>query len=134
MYSKLKAYVRSCDSCHRNKTSNQSLLVCSAARNSNRTFRTGEYGLFTALPETKENIDAVMVIVHKLTKLVIFIPARTNMAPVTIAKLFFNNWYRWFGLPQIIMSGRDGRFISKFWKELFRLMQTRLAVSTINHP
>jgi hypothetical protein len=31
----------------------------------------------TTLPVTKENHDAVMVIVDKLTKLVMFIPTRT---------------------------------------------------------
>ena len=88
----------------------------------------------TTLPETKANHDAVMVIVDKLTKLVMFIPTRTDMDTVTTAKLFFNHWYRWFGLPKKIISDRDGRFISKFWKELFRLTQTRLAMSTSHHP
>jgi hypothetical protein len=48
--------------------------------------------------------------------------------------MFFNHWYRCFGLPKKIISDRDGRFISKFWKELFRLTQTRLAMSTSRHP
>jgi hypothetical protein len=70
-----------------------------------------------------------MVIVDKLTKLVMFIPTRTDMVTVETAKKFFNHWYRWFGLPKKIISDRDGRFISRFWKELFRLTQTRLAMS-----
>jgi hypothetical protein len=87
----------------------------------------------TTLPVTKENNDAVMVIVDKLTKLVMFIPTRTDMDTVETAKKFFNHWYRWFGLPKKIISDRDGRFISRFWKELFRLTQTRLAMSTNHH-
>jgi hypothetical protein len=39
-----------------------------------------------------------------------------------------------FGLPKKIISDRDGSFISRFWKELFRLTQTRLAMSTSHHP
>jgi hypothetical protein len=35
-----------------------------------------------SLPETKGNHDAVMVIVDKLTKLVMFIPTRTDMDTV----------------------------------------------------
>jgi hypothetical protein len=88
----------------------------------------------TSLPETKSNHDAVMVIVDKLTNLVMFIPTRTDMDTVATAKMFFNHWYRWFGLPKKIISDRDGRFISKFLKELFRLTQTRLAMSTSHHP
>jgi hypothetical protein len=53
---------------------------------------------------------------------------------VGLAKPLFYNWYRWFGLPKKIISNRDGRFISRFWKELFRLTQTRLAMSTSHHP
>jgi hypothetical protein len=88
----------------------------------------------TSLPETKSNHDAVMVIVDKLSKLVMFIPTRTDMDTVATAKMFFNHWYRWFGLPKKIISDRDGRFVSKFWKELFRLTQTRLEMSTSHDP
>jgi hypothetical protein len=45
----------------------------------------------TTKPETKANRDARMVIVDKLTKLVVFIPTRTDMGTVTTAKLFFNH-------------------------------------------
>jgi hypothetical protein len=83
---------------------------------------------------TEENHDAVMVIVDKLTKLVTFIPTRTDMDTVETAKKFFNHWYRWFGLPKKVISDMDGRFISRFWKELFRLTKTRLAMYTSHHP
>jgi hypothetical protein len=56
------------------------------------------------------------------------------MDTVETATKFFNHWYRWFGLPKKIISDRDGRFISRFWKELFRITQTRLAMSTSHHP
>jgi transposase InsO family protein len=48
--------------------------------------------------------------------------------------LFFKEWYRLYGLPRKIVSDRDGRFISKFWQELFRLTQVRLAMSSSHHP
>jgi hypothetical protein len=88
----------------------------------------------TTLLVRKENHDAVMVIVDKITKLVMFIPTRTDMGTVETAKKFFIHWYRWFGLPKKIISDMDGRFINRFWKELFRLAHTRLAMSTNYHP
>jgi hypothetical protein len=48
--------------------------------------------------------------------------------------LFFNHWYRHYGLPRKIVSVRDGRFVGKFWQELFRLTQVRLAMSSSHHP
>jgi hypothetical protein len=63
---------------------------------------------------TKENNDALMVIVDKLTKFVMFIPTRTDMDTAATAKNFFDHLYRWFGLPKKIISDRDGSFISRF--------------------
>jgi RNase H-like domain found in reverse transcriptase/Integrase zinc binding domain len=135
MYIELKAYVRSCDSCQRNKTSNQKPIgLLKPLEIPTVRFEQVSMDFITSLPETKANNDAVMVIVDKLTKLVMFIHTRADMDTVATAKMFFNHLYIWFGLPKKLISDRDGRFISKFWKELFRLTQTRLAMSTSHHP
>jgi hypothetical protein len=121
MYSKLKAYVRSCDSWQRNKTPNQKTIgLLKPLEIPTERFEQVSMDFIATLPVTKENHDAVMVIVDKLTKLVMFIPTRTDMDTVETAKKFLNNWYRWFGLPKKIISDRGGRFISRFEKELFR--------------
>jgi hypothetical protein len=75
-----------------------------------------------------------MVVVDRRTKMVMFIPTTTEVDAVGSAKLFFRNWYRLHGLPSKIISDRDGRLISKFWREPFRLMQTKLAMLTSHHP
>jgi hypothetical protein len=129
MYSELKAYVRSCYSCQRNNTSNQKPIgLLKPLEIPTVRFEQVSMDFITALPETKASHDAVMVILDKLTKLVTLIPTRTDMDTVTTAKLFFNHWYMWFGLSKETISDGDGRFISKFWKELFRLTQTRLGM------
>jgi hypothetical protein len=48
--------------------------------------------------------------------------------------LFFREVFRLHDLPRQIVSFRDGRFISVFWQELFRLVGTELPTSTIYHP
>jgi hypothetical protein len=75
-----------------------------------------------------------MVVVDRRTKMVMFIPTATEVDAVGSAKLFFRNWYRLHGLPSKIISDRDGRLISKFWREPFRLMQTKLAMLASHHP
>jgi hypothetical protein len=127
MYSKLKAYVRSCDSCQRNSTSNQKPIgLLKPLEFLTERCEQVSMDFITTFPMTKENHDAVMVIVDKLTKLVMFIPTQTDMDTVETAKKFFNHWYSWSGIPNKIISGRDGRFTSRFWNELFRLAHTRL--------
>ena len=41
---------------------------------------------------------------------------------------------RLHGIPKFIVSDRDGRFISKFWRELHTRMGTTLSFSTSFHP
>ena len=50
------------------------------------------------------------------------------------AQLVFDQWVRTFGLPAVIMSDRDPRFTGRFWRELWRLLDTKLAMSTAGHP
>jgi hypothetical protein len=99
MYSELKAYVRSCDSCQRNKTSNQKPIgLLKPLEIPTERFEQVSMDFITTFPVTKENHDAVMVIVYKRTKLVMFIPTRTDMDTVETANKFFSHLYRWFVL------------------------------------
>jgi hypothetical protein len=75
MYSELKAYVRSCDSCQRNTTSNQKHIgLLKPLEIPTERFEQVSLNFITTFPVTKENHEAVMMIVDKLTKLVMFIP------------------------------------------------------------
>jgi hypothetical protein len=135
MYSELKAYVRSCDSFQRNRTSNQKPIgLLKPLEIPTERFEQVSMDFITTFPVNKENHDAVMVILDEITELVMFISTRSDMDTVETAKKFFNHWFRWFGLPKKIISDRDVMFISIFWKELFRLTQTRLSMSTSHHP
>ena len=135
MYSEVKSYVRSCDSCQRNKSSSQKPIgLLQPLEVPTVRFEEISMDFIMSLPRTHAGNDAIFVIVDRLTKLVSFIPTTSDVDAVGAAKLFFNHWYRWFGLPRKIVSDRDGRFVSRFWRELFRLVQTRLAMSTSHHP
>ena len=41
---------------------------------------------------------------------------------------------RLHGIPESIVSDRDTKFTSIFWKELHRLMESKLLMSTTFHP
>ena len=50
-----------------------------------------------------------------------------------LAELYVNEIVRLHGIPVPIVSDRDPRFMSKFWKELQSALETRLNFSTSFH-
>ena len=86
------------------------------------------------LPVTRNNFDAIVVFVDRLTKKAIFCAANTSITAPEVAKIFFNNVFRYHGLPKVIISDRDTKFTSHFWKTLFEQLGTKLSMSTAFHP
>ena len=85
-------------------------------------------------PTTPSGHDTVYTVVDLLTKQVHFVPMKESISAHGVAMLFFNHIVRHHGLPKAIVSNRDRKFISRFWKTLFRLCGTALRMSTAYHP
>jgi hypothetical protein len=93
--------------------------------------------LITSLPTTKRGNDTIVVFVDKLSKMVHChaTPSKNGETKAPgMARMFFNNIVRLHGVPKKIVSDRDSRFTSHFWRELWRLLGTKLAMSTSFHP
>ena len=86
------------------------------------------------LPKTKEGFNAIWVIVDRLTKSAHFIAVRTNFSLETLAKLYVTHVVRLHGVPKSIVSDRDTRFTSNFWKCVQEELGTDLRFSTAFHP
>ncbi|CAI7913693.1 unnamed protein product [Closterium sp. NIES-54] len=63
-----------------------------------------------------------------------FIPTHTTARTEETAHLFLKHIISQHGIPTTLISDRDPKFTSKFWKELMSLMGTRLAMSSAYHP
>ena len=88
----------------------------------------------SGLPRTKNNHDSIWVIVDRLTKSAHFIPVLTTYSMDRLAELYTQNVVRLHGVPSSIISDRDRRFTSKFWKSLQEALGTRLKFSSAFHP
>jgi hypothetical protein len=63
--------------------------------------------LITQLP-ISNGYDAILMIVdHRCTRAAVFLPCKTTITGQEVAKLYYNNIYRWFGLPNKVISDRD---------------------------
>ena len=90
--------------------------------------------LITGLPNS-HGYDAVMVVVdHGLTKGATYSPCTKNIDSEGVTQLFFTNVFPRFGLHSKIISNRGPQFASAFARELTRLLQYDVTLSTAYHP
>ena len=86
------------------------------------------------LPRTQRKHDSIHVVVDHFSKMAHFLPCSQTFDASKVATLFFNEIVRLHGLSKMIVSDRDVRFTSYFWKTLWHKLGTKLKFSTAYHP
>ena len=70
----------------------------------------------------------------RLTKSAHFLPVKANDSLHTLSTLYIREIIRLHGVPLSIVSDRDPRFVSQFWKSLQAALGTQLHINTTFHP
>ena len=128
-------WCRVCDECQRNKPGNRAPaghlrpLPIPA-----QPWESMSMDLMTDLPVTDGGFDAVVVFCCRLSKMLHFAPCKKSVTAPELARLFVEHVFRLHGMPANIVSDRDPRFTSHFWRTVFRLLGTQLNMSTAFHP
>jgi hypothetical protein len=134
MASDVAEFCKSCGRCQMSKPSNQrpqgllqSLPVPS------KPWESVGIDFLGPLPPSEGN-NYLMVVICRLTSMVHLIPTRTEVKASEVAQLYHRNVWRLHGLPASIVSDRDSKFTSTFWRELHSAVGTKLLMSTAYHP
>ena len=78
--------------------------------------------------------DKIFVVVDRLTKYAHFMGIKKTDSGKQIAEILCKNIYKLHGFPKIIVSDRDTKFTSNFWKEFCKQIVITLNMSSTHHP
>jgi len=84
------------------------------------------------LPSSRH--DAVMTVVDSVSKRVHFILMHTTMTAEGAARLFLHQVWKLHSLLKCVISDHEPQFVARFTKELYCLLEIKLASSTAWHP
>jgi transposase InsO family protein len=77
---------------------------------------------------------SALVVVDRFSNRDRFIANHKDDTAMEVSMLFWNRVMADVGIPKIIISDRDPKFTSEFWRNLHDVLGTKLAFSTAYHP
>ena len=86
------------------------------------------------LPKTRKGNDVIWVIVDRLTKSAHFLSMKESYGAEQLAQLYVDEIVTKHGVPISIVSDRDARYTSRFWRTFQEALGTRLDLSIAYHP
>lgn len=135
MSSDVHDYVVSCDSCQRNKVEQRRTagLLRPPPVPDEPGYAINMDFVF-GLPRTRRGHTGYLSMTCRLSNWLQVALCNDTVTAERAAELVFNEWVVHYGLPAVIISDRDPRFTGRFWRELWRLLDTQLHMSTGGHP
>ena len=134
MWRSIQTYIRSCDSCQRNKAANHT--PAAPAQPLDRPTRPWESISidFMDLPTTSKGHDSVLVATDRFSRYVHIMPTTRTVSADGTVDLLLAGVVRLHGLPSSIVSDRDTRFTSALWQGMWAAFGTSLKMTTAHRP
>jgi hypothetical protein len=130
-------YVKGCTECQCHKVNNRPTkapLEPIWAKPKATPFETVAINFITKLP-VSQGYDSILTVTdHNCSKATIFIPCVEEILGEEMAALYAKHVFARYGLPTKIISDHDPRFVSKFTRELCKLLGIQQNISMAYHP
>lgn len=128
-------YVGSCPSCQRTKPHNHPVYGTLQPVPVPKTpWEVVNMDFFGPFPADSAGFDYAMSVTDRFTKMLHIIPCQHTLTAKDAASMFINVVFRYHGMPKGVVSDRDAKFTSLFWRELMSKLDTSLLMSTAMHP
>ena len=135
MHSNIKAFCQACPSCQTSKSSTQRPFGLLQPLNvPDERWEVVCLDWITGLPRTRTGNDSILVFIDKLTKMVHLAPCKKTITSKQAAQLFLTHVWCKHGSPIRLVSDRDPRFTSDFWKQFCSHLGMQQSMSTAYHP
>jgi len=130
----IKKYVQGCIKCQQNKVQHQK----KAGKLHPLEIPEGPWqdisiDMIGPLPRLNE-MDAILVIVDRFTKMIRLKATMTNLSSEGVAKIYRDEIWKIHGILKTILSDHGPQFASKFMEDLMRVLETKRKLSTAYHP
>ena len=130
----IESYCKTCSICATSKDANSKLTgLLHSLPIPDRPWQSIALEFMGPLPKSN-NFDYLLVVIDRLTSQVHLVPTTTTITARGVMWLILKEVVRLHGIPESMVSNRDTNFTSIFWKELHRLMGSKLLMSTAFHP
>lgn len=128
-------HVQTCHQCQINKLSTLAPRgLLKPLQIAERAWTSVSMDFITGLPMTESKHNAIMVCCDRFTKMAHFIPTTDTATARETADLFIKHVVKLHGVPKVIVSDRDPKFTSNFWKSTLPLLGIKLNMSSAFHP
>ena len=135
MKGKVTNFIRKCADCQKNKHgTHKPYGESQPIRLPSAPWEDISMDFVLGLPRYKRGRDSIFVVVDRFSKMAHFVACHKTDDASHVASLFFEHIVRLHGVPKSIVSDRDVKFLSYFWKTLCSKLGTKLLFSTTCHP
>jgi len=127
-------YVEGCNLCQRMKNRTEELarkLKLSEVPKKPWSHLTVDF--IMKLPVVAEK-DAVLVVCNRLLKMMYFVVIIEETSVERLARLFRDNVWKLYGLPESVVSDRGPQFVAELTKELNRMLGIKTKLLMAFHP